>query len=57
MKKKLLELLQQNQSEQTASLTPIILMAVAAMSDEDVTAMLWWLRDTVNTILIEGDDA
>lgn len=54
MKEKLVALLQKHQSPQAAGLTPLILMAVAAMSEEDVAEMLRWMKGVV-TELLAGD--
>lgn len=48
MKQKLIALIQQHTTPQTASFAPMLLMALAAMSDADVAEMLAWIRSLLD---------
>lgn len=44
MKQRLIALIQAHTTPQTAALAPMILMALASMSESDVAEMVSWLR-------------
>lgn len=44
MKQKLIAIIQKHTTPQTASLAPMLLMGLAAMTEEDVKELVAWMR-------------